>query len=144
MSLHGSYDPENVFAKILRGEMPSATIVDEAHAIAIMDAFPQSRGHCLVVPKAASRNLLDTNPKDIGRVFGLVQRLAKAVDAALSPDGIIISQFNGAPAGQTVFHTHVHVIPRYADSDMAEHARGKMADAAALAALANTIRAKLA
>ncbi len=144
MSLHGSYDPYNVFAKILRGEMPSATIVDEEQAIAIMDAFPQTRGHCLVIPKSESRNLLETNPKDIGRVFGLVQRLAKAVDAALSPDGIIVTQFNGAPAGQTVFHTHVHIIPRYSDSDMAEHARGKMADADELSALAETIRAKLA
>ncbi|MEM7730109.1 MAG: HIT family protein [Pseudomonadota bacterium] len=143
MSLHDPYDSENVFAKILRGEMPAATIVEEDHAVAIMDAFPQSRGHCLVIPKAESRTLLEMNPKDIGRVFGLVQRLAQAVDRALSPDGIIISQFNGAPAGQTVFHTHVHIIPRYQATDMAEHARGKMAERAELDALAGEIRAAL-
>lgn len=140
MSLHGSYDSNNVFAQILRGEMPSATIVDEEHAIAIMDAFPQTRGHCLIIPKAPSRNLLEASPKDMGRIFGMVQRLAKAVDKAFSPDGIIISQFNGAPAGQTVFHTHVHVIPRYNESDMAEHARGKMADIGDLEKLADQIR----
>ncbi|MGB6231226.1 MAG: HIT family protein [Litorimonas sp.] len=143
MSLHGSYDSENVFAKILRGEMPAAMIVEEAHAIALMDAFPQTRGHCLVLPKAPSRNLLEMDSKAIGRVFGLVQRVALAVEAALKPDGIIISQFNGSEAGQTVFHTHAHIIPRYATSDMAEHARGKMADIDTLEALAAEIRAKL-
>ncbi|WP_298915900.1 HIT family protein [uncultured Algimonas sp.] len=144
MSLSGTYDPENVFAKILRGEMPAAMIVEEDHAVALMDAFPQTRGHCLVVPKAASRNLLEVTPKDLGRMFGLVQRIAKAVDAALDPDGIIVSQFNGAPAGQTVFHTHVHIIPRYEASDMAEHARGKTADRDDLNRLAEMIRAALA
>lgn len=143
MSLHGSYDTENVFAKILRGEVPAAMIADEAHAIAIMDAFPQSRGHCLVIPKAPSRNLLDVAPKDLGRMFGLVQRVADGVQRALSPDGIIISQFNGASAGQTVFHTHVHIIPRYDRSDMAEHAQGKMAEMGDLDKLAALIRAGL-
>lgn len=143
MSLHGPYDSENVFAKILRGEMPGAFITQEDHAIAIMDAFPQTRGHCLIIPKAPSRNLLEVAPKDLGRMFGLVQRIAKAVDKAFEPDGIIVSQFNGQPAGQTVFHTHVHVIPRYNASDMAEHARGKMADMDELEALADQIRATL-
>ncbi|GLQ21130.1 HIT family protein [Algimonas porphyrae] len=143
MSLHGSYDSENVFAQILRGEMPAAQIIEEDHAIAIMDAFPQTRGHCLVIPKAESRNLLGASPKDMGRIFGLVQRVTQAVDKALSPSGIIISQFNGAPAGQTVFHTHVHIIPRYDMSDMAEHAQGRQADMNELEALAGQIRAAL-
>lgn len=143
MTLHGTYDTENVFAQILRGEMPTALIIEEDHAIAIMDAYPQTRGHCLVIPKAASRNLLEASPKDIGRIFGLVQRVAKAVDKALSPSGIIISQFNGAPAGQTVFHTHAHIIPRFDMADMAEHAQGRRADMNELETLAEQIRAHL-
>jgi len=143
MSLHGNYDPENIFAKILRGEIPAAVIADEGHAIAIMDAFPQTRGHCLVIPKAPSRNLLELAPKDLGRLFGLVQRVAQAVETTLKPDGIIISQFNGEPAGQTVFHTHAHIIPRYNLADMSEHAQGKMADKGELDSLAERIRAAL-
>lgn len=143
MSISGSYDSDNVFAKILGGEMPAAVITEEEHVIAIMDAFPQTKGHCLVIPKAPSRNLLEMAPKDLGRVFGLAQRLAQAVNEALNPDGIILSQFNGAPAGQTVFHTHVHILPRYNMADMAEHAQGQMADMETLEALAEKIRAKL-
>ena len=143
MTLHAPYDPENVFAKILRGEMPAAVIADEAHALAIMDAFPQTRGHCLVIPKASSRNLLEVAPKDLGRLFGLVQRVAKAVDSALSPDGITVLNYNGAPAGQTVFHTHIHVVPRYQGSAMAGHGKAHMADMAELQDLAAAIRAAL-
>jgi histidine triad (HIT) family protein len=143
MSLNGTYDDQNVFAKIMRKEIPATLITEEEHAIAIMDAFPQTRGHCLVIPKASSRNLLEMSPDDIAPVFSLVQRLAKAVNTALKPDGIIISQFNGSPAGQTVFHTHAHVIPRYDRSDMAEHAQGKMADRTDLDALASQIRTAL-
>jgi len=110
MSLHGKYDDQNIFAKILRGEMPCVKVYEDANILSIMDVFPQSDGHVLVIPKSPSRNLLETNAKDIGRLFGSVQRIAKAVEAALKPDGIVITQFNGAPAGQTVFHTHVHII----------------------------------
>ena len=143
MSLHGSYDPENVFAKILRGEIPVAVITDENHAIAIMDAFPQTPGHCLVIPKSPTRNLLEVKPKDLGRVFGLVQRVAKAVKNTLSPDGIIITQFNGASAGQTVFHTHIHIIPRFEDAEMSEHGQAEMGDRDELTALAARFRAAL-
>jgi len=109
-----------------------------------MDVFPQSRGHCLVVPKPASRNLLEVAPKDIGRLFGAVQRVAKAVEAALKPDGIVVTQFNGGPAGQTVFHTHVHIIPRYSDEPLMAHAAGgDMADVDGLKALADKIAAKI-
>ena len=143
MTLHAEYDSENIFAKILRGDMPAAVIAEESHAVAIMDAFPQTRGHCLIIPKAASRNLLEVAPKDLGRVFGLVQRVAKAVDKALSPDGITVMNYNGAPAGQTVFHTHIHVIPRWEDQSMAGHGSAKMADMAELQKLASQIAAKL-
>jgi len=143
MSLHGPYDTDNVFAKILSGEMPCVKIYEDNNVISFMDVFPQSKGHCLVVPKAPSRNLLELSPKDIGRLFGTVQRLTIAAEKALKPDGIIVTQFNGAPAGQTIFHTHVHIIPRYTGDDMAGHASGDMADMAELEKLASKIRAKL-
>ena len=143
MTLHAEYDSENIFAKILRGDMPAAVIAEESHAVAIMDAFPQTRGHCLIIPKAASRNLLEVAPKDLGRIYGLVQRVAQAVDKALSPDGIVTLNYNGAPAGQTVFHTHIHIIPRYLGQDMAGHGSAKMGDMAELTALAEQIRAAL-
>ena len=109
-----------------------------------MDMFPQSEGHTLVIPKAPSRNLLETNAKDIGRLFGSVQRIAKAVEIALKPDGIVITQFNGAPAGQTVFHTHVHIIPRYTGLGLGAHGgAGTMADIDALTVLAGKITAAL-
>ncbi|MEP1229251.1 MAG: HIT family protein [Litorimonas sp.] len=143
MTLHAPYDPDNIFAQILRGEMPCVKLFEDAHIVSFMDVFPQSRGHCLVVPKAASRNMLDVAPKDIGRLFGAVQRISKAVDLALKPDGIVITQFNGAPAGQTVFHTHVHIIPRYSDEPLAAHDEGNMTDMGNLKKLAEKIQTKL-
>ena len=104
-----------------------------------MDVFPQSKGHCLIIPRGPSVNLLNVKPKDIGRLFGTVQRVAIAVEAALEPDGIVVTQFNGAPAGQTVFHTHVHVIPRYEGKALAPHG-GEMADVNELQKLAQLIR----
>lgn len=144
MTLHGDYDSNNIFAKILRGEMPCVKVYEDGNILSFMDVFPQSRGHTLVVPKSQSRNLLEVNPKDIGRLFGSVQRIASAVDKALSPDGIIITQFNGAPAGQTVFHTHVHIIPRYDNIELGAHGGGAdMADMGELQALAEKISAAL-
>ncbi len=143
MSLHGQYDDENIFAKILSGDMPCVKVYGDANVLAIMDVFPQSEGHVLVIPRAPSRNLLELEAKDIGRLFGTVQRISKAVDTALSPDGIIVTQFNGAPAGQTVFHTHVHIIPRFAGGETKPHASGEMADMDALETIAAKIRAAL-
>lgn len=144
MSLHGTYDDQNIFAKIMRGEMPCVKVYEDDNILSFMDVFPQSEGHTLVIPKAPSRNLLETNAKDIGRLFGSVQRIAKAVETALKPDGIIITQFNGAPAGQTVFHTHVHIIPRYDDKALGAHGgAGTMADMDALKTLAEKISAAL-
>ena len=142
MSLHGTYDPDNIFAKIMRGEMPCVKVYEDDNILSFMDVFPQSEGHTLVIPKAPSRNLLETNAKDIGRLFGSVQRIAKAVETALKPDGIVITQFNGAPAGQTVFHTHVHIIPRYEGKALGTHG-GDMADMDALKVLAEKISAAL-
>jgi len=124
--------------------MPCVKVYEDDNILSFMDVFPQSEGHTLVIPKAPSRNLLETNAKDIGRLFGSVQRIAKAVEAALKPDGITITQFNGAPAGQTVFHTHVHIIPRYEGKALGAHAgAGEMADMETLKALAERISAAL-
>jgi len=142
MSLHGPYNTDNIFAKIISGEMPCVKIYEDSNILSFMDVFPQSEGHCLVIPKAPSRNFLETNNKDIGRLFGAAQRIAKAVEAALKPDGIRIAQFNGAPAGQTVFHTHVHIIPCYEGKALGTHGGG-MADMDALNLLANKIKDKL-
>jgi len=142
MSLHGNYDTDNIFAKILRGEMPCVKVYEDDNILSFMDVFPQSEGHTLVIPKAPSRNLLETNAKDIGRLFGAVQRITKAVETALKPDGITVTQFNGAPAGQTVFHTHVHIIPRYDGKALGAHGGG-MADMDELKALAEKISAAL-
>jgi len=140
MSLDGQYDDQNIFAKILRGEMSCAKVYEDGGTLAFMDVFPQSRGHVLVIPRNPSRNLLEVSPKDIGRLFGTVQRVATAVRSALKPDGIVVTQFNGAPAGQTVFHSHVHIIPRYEGEALAGHAAGEMADMNELKTLAEQIR----
>lgn len=142
MTLHAPYDDQNIFAKILRGEMPCAKVYEDGGTLVILDAFPQSKGHCLVIPRNPSVNLLGVAAKDIGRLFGTVQRVAAAVEKALKPDGIVITQFNGAPAGQTVFHTHVHIIPRYDGETLGNHGAG-MAEMGELQGLAQQIRNEL-
>ena len=103
MSLHGSYDDNNLFAKILRGEIPAVKVFEDDVALAFMDIFPQARGHLLVVPKATrARNFLELEAGKIGPYLQRVQRIAAAVEKALAPDGIVVTQFNGAPAGQTI------------------------------------------
>lgn len=145
MSLDGDYDEDNIFAKIIRGEIPAAKIFEDAHVLAFLDVFPQSRGHTLVISKRSkARNLLDVTPDILSHVILDVQRVAKALRAALKPDGIVLTQFNGAPAGQTVFHLHFHLIPRYADTPSRPHGEGGMADPAELAKLAKQIAAEIA
>ena len=144
MSLDGTYDPGNIFAKILRGEMPAARVFEDDHVLAFMDVFPQARGHTLVIPKhSTARNLLDEVPEVIGPLMLGVQRVAKAVRAALNPDGLVITQFNGTAAGQTVFHLHVHIIPRWDSVALGRHGAGGMADINELKALAAQIAAKV-
>ncbi|MEM8617144.1 MAG: HIT family protein [Pseudomonadota bacterium] len=141
MTLYAPYDPDNIFAKILRGEMPSVTVFEDDVALAFMDVFPQSEGHTLVIPKdGTARNFLDLPLPLVGPYLERVQRVAKAVEQGLRPDGLVITQFNGAPAGQTVFHLHFHIIPRYADKPLGSHASGEMADPAALETIAEKIR----
>lgn len=144
MSLDGSYDAGNIFAKILRGEMPAVKVHEDDHVLAFMDVFPQAKGHTLVIPKqSTARNFLEESPDVIGPLMLGVQRVARAVRAALNPDGLVITQFNGAPAGQTVFHLHFHIIPRWEGVALGRHAQG-MADMDELKALAAEISAKVA
>lgn len=137
-----SYDPSNIFAKILRGEIPAHKVYEDDVALVMMDIFPQARGHVLVIPKTASRNVLDADPAVLSAVMPLVQKVAKAVQAATKADGIRLAQFNEAPAGQTVFHLHFHIIPAYDGVALGAHGGGK-ADDAELAALAREIAAAL-
>ena len=143
MSLDGTYDDGNIFAKILRGEAPAARVFEDDHVMAFMDVFPQARGHSLVIPKhSTARNLLDEAPQVLSALILGVQRVSCAVRAALNPDGIMVSQFNGAPAGQTVYHLHFHIIPRWEGEPLGRHGGG-MADPAELKALAEQIAAKI-
>lgn len=139
-----SYDESNVFAKILRGEMPCAKITEDDGTFSFMDAFPQTRGHCLVIPKAKARDLLDCPPDVAQTLIVSTQRLARAVDKALKPDGLRIFQVNRSPAGQSVFHVHFHVMPVYEGTPMLGHAAAaNMADMDELKTLAEAIRAAL-
>jgi histidine triad (HIT) family protein len=144
MSLDGTYDDGNIFAKILRGEAPAARVFEDEHVLAFMDVFPQARGHTLVIPKhSTARNLLDEEPQVLADLIAGVQRVARAVRAALEPDGIVVTQFNGAAAGQTVHHLHFHIIPRWDGVPLGRHAGGGMADPAELKVLAEQIAAKI-
>jgi len=111
MTLHAPYDPDNIFAKMLRGEIPAVKVFEDDVALAFMDIFPQARGHTLVIPKGVeARNLLEMPAGKLGPYMERVQKVARGVEHALSPDGLVVTQFNGAPAGQTVFHLHFHKI----------------------------------
>lgn len=144
MTLHADYDPENIFAKILRGDMPCVKVYEDDVALAFMDVFPQVEGHVLVIPKGVeARNLLDMPTTQLRTYMERVQTVARAVEQALAPDGIVVTQFNGAAAGQTVFHLHFHVLPRFEGQTPKPHASGQMADMGELEAIAAKIRASL-
>ena len=137
-----AYDPNNIFAKILRGELPSTKVFEDEHVIAIMDVMPQGPGHMLVIPKTPSRNLLDIGEDDLKLTIVAVQRVARAVKKAFNAPGVFVMQFNEPAAGQTVFHTHFHVIPRFEGVGLKHHSGG-MADAELLQEHANKIKAAL-
>jgi histidine triad (HIT) family protein len=107
-----AYDPNNIFAKILRGEMPCYRVYEDDKAFAFLDIMPRAPGHTLVLPKAPARNVLDVAPDDLAYVIKVAQRIAKAAMQVFAADGITIQQFNESAGGQVVFHLHVHVIPR--------------------------------
>lgn len=137
-----AYDTDNVFARILRGELPSHTVYEDEATVAIMDIMPRADGHVLVLPKAACRNVLDAPHEALQAVVLTTQRMARAVTAAFAADGVTIQQFNEAAGGQVVFHLHVHVIPRHDGVAMRPHT-GAMADAEVLKANAEKIRLAL-
>ncbi|MCE2892366.1 MAG: HIT family protein [Hyphomonadaceae bacterium] len=112
MHLSSTYDPQNIFAKILRGEMPCLKVYEDAVCLAFLDIFPQGPGHTLVIPKVAATNLLTLPADALGPYMVSVQKVAKAVQKAFEADGLTVFQFNGAAGGQTVFHLHFHIIPR--------------------------------
>jgi histidine triad (HIT) family protein len=107
-----SYDPNNVFAKILRGELPCHKVYEDDRAFAFLDIMPRAPGHTLVIPKAPVRNILDVDPGDLAHLAGIVQNVARAGVKVFNADGVTVHQFNEAAGGQVVFHLHVHVIPR--------------------------------
>ena len=113
-----SYDPNNIFAKILRGELPCYKVYEDDKAFAFLDIMPRSTGHTLVLPKAPARNMLDASPDDLAHVAKVAQKIAKAAMTAFGADGITLQQFNEGAGGQVVFHLHVHVIPRKAGVSM--------------------------
>jgi histidine triad (HIT) family protein len=137
------YDPNNVFARILRGEIPSYKLHEDSDTLAFMDVMPQAPGHVLVVPKKPSRNLLDADPAVFGPLMTVTQKMALAVRKAFDADGITVMQFNEAPAGQSVFHLHFHVIPRHAGVALKGHS-GEMEKPEILAENAQKIRSALA
>jgi histidine triad (HIT) family protein len=137
-----AYDPNNIFAKILRGDIPCVKVFEDNAVLAFMDVMPQADGHTLVIPKAASENLLDANAEVLGPLIAATQRIAVAVKAGMSADGIMIQQFNNSAAGQTVFHLHFHVIPRWEGVALRAHGGG-MADRNMLETHAAKIRAAL-
>ncbi|QTC92076.1 HIT family protein [Brevundimonas goettingensis] len=144
MSLTGAYDPENIFSKILSGGIPSVKVWEDEDVLAFMDVFPQSEGHVLVISKTSrARNLLEVEPEVLAKLTAAVQRTAKAVTKALEPEGFSIMQFNGEAGGQTVYHLHFHIIPRWSDRQLKGHGHAPMADAAVLRGLADRIAAAL-
>lgn len=144
MSLHGTYDDNNLFAKILRGEIPAVKVYEDDDVLAFMDIFPQTRGHFLVVPKnVKARNFLELPEEKVAPLMAHVHRLTKAAVKALKPDGVTVTQFNGEDAGQTIFHLHFHIIPRYAGQRLAGHGHGNKADIAELQQIAAEIAAAL-
>jgi histidine triad (HIT) family protein len=137
------YDPDNIFAKVLRGEIPCHKLYEDEDALAFMDVMPQADGHLLVVPKKASRNLLDADPSVLGPLMAVTRKMALAASKAFDADGIVVTQFNEAAAGQSVYHLHFHVIPRHARVPLRPHS-GQMEKPEILAANAEKIRAALA
>jgi histidine triad (HIT) family protein len=119
-----TYDPNNVFAKILRGELPKFPVHEDERTLAFMDVMPQAEGHTLIIPKLAeARDILDVPVEDLQAVIATTQRIARAVKTAMEAPGVMVLQLNGAPAGQTVFHLHFHVIPRFHGLELKFHAR---------------------
>ncbi len=137
-----AYDENNIFAKVLRGEIPCHKIYENEDTLAFLDIMPRTEGHALVVTKEKACDLFDVRPEALAKLMAVVQKLAPKIKEAVGAEGVLIQQFNGAAAGQTVFHLHVHILPRQEGEALKPHA-GKMADPATLAAIAEKIRKAL-
>ncbi|HEY6670066.1 MAG TPA: HIT family protein [Methyloceanibacter sp.] len=137
-----AYDQNNIFAKVLRGEIPCHKIYEDKDTLAFLDTMPRTEGHALVITKEKACDLFDIKPEALAKLMAVVQKLAPKIKEAVAADGVLIQQFNGAAAGQTVFHLHVHIIPRKEGEGLKPHA-GQMADQAELATTAEEIRKKL-
>ncbi|HZG27182.1 histidine triad (HIT) family protein [Ensifer adhaerens] len=140
--MSATYDDNNIFAKILRGEIPAFKVYEDDDTLAFMDVMPQSTGHTLVIPKAPSRNLLDADPAVLSKTIPVVQKIAVAAKKAFAADGIQIVQFNEPASGQTVYHLHFHIIPRFEGVALKPHS-GKMEDMEVLKANAEKLKAAL-
>jgi histidine triad (HIT) family protein len=144
MSLDTAYDTNNIFAKILRGEMPCWKVYEDEHVLAFLDIFPQGAGHTLVIPKVAATNFLTFPAASLGPYMASVQKVAAGVRRAFLADGVTIFQFNGAAGGQTVFHLHFHIIPRLEGVSLSGHGTSGMADNSVLQTHRDAIVAALA
>ena len=133
------YEEDNIFAKILRGEAPCVKIYEDADTLAFMDVMPQAEGHVLVIPKAEACDMMDLDGVMAQKLIVNVQKIARAVKSALGCPGVMLAQLNGSAAGQTVFHTHFHIIPRYDGVDLGFHAK-EMVAPEALEKIAEKIR----
>jgi len=136
------YDPNNIFARILRGEIPCVKVYEDDAVLSFMDIMPQAEGHTLVIPREPAMDMLDLSPDGASSLMLATQKIARAVKTALSPPGIMLAQLNGSAAGQSVFHVHFHILPRYAGIDLKLHAR-EMVSASVLEPIAAKIRAAL-
>lgn len=134
-----AYDDNNVFAKILRGELPCEKVYEDEHVLALMDIMPRADGHVLVIPKAKARNILDIAPDDLKNLMVGAQKVAKAVKKGMNADGLTIQQFSESAGGQIVFHIHIHVLPRWDGVALRPHT-GAMAPADDLKKFAAQIR----
>lgn len=137
-----AYDPNNPFARILRGDAEAQVVFEDEATLAFMDIMPQTKGHTLVIPKAPAENIFDLAPETLSATILTTQKVAAAVRAAFRPEGMMIGQLNGAMAGQTVFHLHFHIIPRYEPGGFRFHGK-PVADEAVLAEHAAAIRAHI-
>jgi histidine triad (HIT) family protein len=136
------YDSNNIFAKILRGEIPSVKVYEDDKTLSFMDVMPQTEGHTLVIPKEPVENIFELSPEGAAALIAATQKVARAVKKGLNAPGIMLTMLNGAPAGQSVFHAHFHIIPRAHGVDLGLHARGMVA-ASTLEPIAAKIRAAL-
>ena len=140
--MEANYDSSNIFAKILRGELPAQVVFEDAETFAFMDIMPRGAGHCLVIPRKPARNILDVDQQTLSAVIGTVQKISRAVMKAFDAPGVTVQQFNEPAGGQVVFHLHFHVIPRF--DGVGLKPPGTMEEPEILAGNADRIRAALA